>query len=234
MLMDSDLGETTTLDAMESFRPVRGLRLLDIGCGDLGFTRQLSENAKSVIGVDPDPVQSEKNRAMLAKADAPPNLTFVESSADELPVESDSVDGVCFSFSLHHIPSSAYKRVFDEVRRVLVPGGFLCVIEPMDSPLNQIMRLFHDEDHERQMAQQALREMAEPLFGNRQTRTFHNFIAYESFEQFAVRFASRSFNSLYSEADVRNSSVQAAFERHAPDYRFFSPKCLAYFVNSIA
>ena len=88
-----------------------------------------------------------------------------------------------------------------------------------------VMKLFHNEDRERAAAWQALEELAKTAFHSAEAVTYHSFAQYESFEQFAQRFASRSFNSLYTEADVRRPEVEAAFERlGGPDYRFQSPK----------
>lgn len=185
------------------------------------LTRQLSEHGARVLAIDPDPVQAELNRTATPIA----NVEFVETGAGSLPVKQGTVDGVFFSYSLHHIPAAIYGKVFAEVLRVLRPGGFLYVIEPTACPLNDVMKLFYNEDHERQAAQQALRELAMPEFNSVDVFTYHSFSQYDSFEHFAEHFASRSFNNIYTPADVRRPEVQEAFERLAgPGNRFKSPK----------
>ena len=220
-------GETTSLDILSREIELHGLKLLDVGCGSLGFTRQLLSAGCNVVGIDPDPIQATKNRIHpdIADPDELENFSFIEAGAEEIPLDSDIADGVVFSFSLHHIPESLYWRVFDEVQRLLRKDGFLCVIEPTDGPLNQVLKLFHDEDHERDAAQHALRTCAAPLFFDCQDFSYHSYIEYDSFEQFAAHFAKQSFNELYSEEDVYQNSVREKFESlGAPDYRFFSPK----------
>lgn len=222
-----DLGQITNAEVIQRLAPVAGRKVIDIGCGSLTFTRQLVDLGAEVIAVDPDPVQSERNRAdpLVQSGD----IKFHEAGADHLPVEDKSLDGVFFSYSLHHIPAKIYPAVFAEVARVIHSDGFLYVIEPIDCPLNQVMRLFHNEDVERAAAQEALTNLAIPMFSTNTEVTYHGFSQYESFEQFADRFGNRSFNTNYSEQDVRNSKVRAAFEQlGGEDHRFQSPKMAMY------
>ena len=215
----------TNLEVINHFVSLDGKFVIDVGCGSMTFTRLLLELGARVLAIDPDPVQAKLNRA----AEPIANLEFVESGAELLPVESRSVDGVFFSYSLHHVPAEIYVQVFGEVQRVLKPDGFLFVVEPLDCPLNEVINLFHNEDQVRSAAQRALESLAIPAFLSAQVVTYHNFSHYDSFEQFAAHFASRSFNKLYSEADVRRPEVQAAFERlGAPGNRFTSPKQVTF------
>lgn len=216
-----DLGCITNIEVINQFVSLAGRHVIDAGCGDMTISRQLAENGANVLAIDPDPVQAELNRAALPIQ----NIEFAETGADSIPVEARTIDGVFFSYSLHHIPQAIYPQVFGEVLRVLKPDGFLFVIEPMDCPWNDVMKLFHNEDREREAAWSALEELAVTSFTSAQAVTYHSFAQYESFDQFAKHFASRSFNSLYTEADVRRPEVEAAFDRLGrPDYRFQSPK----------
>lgn len=216
-----DLGCITNIEVINRFVTLQGRRVVDAGCGDLTVSRQLADSGASVLAIDPDPVQARLNR----ETDPIENIEFVETGADEIPAESQAIDGVFFCYSLHHIPQSVYPRVFNEVLRVLKPTGFLLVIEPLPCPLNDVMKLFHDEDPQRAAAWQALEELAVTSFSAAETVTYHSFAQFESFEHFAGYFASRSFNSLYTEADIRRPEVREAFERTGkPDYQFQSPK----------
>ena len=221
MLQTNDLGCTTNIDVINRFVSLDGRFVIDAGCGDMAFSSQLADQGTRVLAIDPDPVQAELNRA----ADPIPKIEFIETGADQLPVKDDSVDGIFFAYSLHHIPHAVYPKVFDEVVRILQPNGFLYVIEPTGCPLNDVMKLFHDEDAVRAAAQQALEEIAAPMFNQVDVVTYHDYRQFDSFEHFARHFASRSFNTIYTEADVRRAEVKEAFERiGSPDYRFQSPK----------
>jgi ubiquinone/menaquinone biosynthesis C-methylase UbiE len=219
-----DVGFTTSIDLVSRLVRLEGQAVVDVGCGDLTFSRQLAAHGARALGVDPDPAQAERNRA----ADATPGLTFRRADATALPVDDGSQDGVFFSFSLHHVPAVLYPRVFDEVRRVLKPDGYLCVIEPVHGPLNEIMRLFHDEDQVRAEALRALAQLAVPTFESLACFRYHTYLSFASFDDYATQHGAKSFNPDYTEADVRRPEVEATFERlGAPDYRFESPKLLA-------
>jgi len=216
-----ELGCRTNIDVINEFVEIDDRDIVDAGCGSMIVSRQLAENGARVLAIDPDPVQAEFNRKEPPAA----NLKFAESGAEQIPAESESVDGVFFSYSLHHVPKQLYPAVFDEVLRILRPNGFLFVIEPTDCPLNEVMRLFHNEDKERALAQQSLWELAVPKFESVEEVRYHSFRRFESFDDFATHFASRTFNELYSESDVRNDTVKETFERlGAPEYEFEAPK----------
>lgn len=225
LLDPHDLGCTTSIDIISGLVSLGGQTVVDVGCGDLTFTRQLATHGARALGVDPDPEQADRNRT----AEMTAGLTFRQADATALPVDDGSQDGVFFSFSLHHVPAALYPRVFDEIRRVLKRDGYLCVIEPVHGPLNEIMRLFHDEDRVRAEAQRAIAELAAPIFETHAYFRYHTHLAFTSFDDYARQHGAKSFNPDYAEADVRRPEVEAAFERlGAPDYRFESPKLMAF------
>ncbi|MDG2012835.1 MAG: class I SAM-dependent methyltransferase [Pirellulaceae bacterium] len=227
----TDLGCQSNKDVIRRFISLKGLHVLDVGCGNMGFTRQLTEAGATVLGIDPDPRQAEKNRAAAAEQ----GMQFEQAGAEAMPVADQVFDGVFFAYSLHHIPEGLYGDVFSEVARVLKPDGFVYVIEPIDCPLNQVMRHFHNEDRERAAAQRALRDLAAPLFQSVEVVTYYSDSIFESFEQFADRFSSRTFNPHYSAEDVRRDAVRQAFETlGGTEHRFQSPKQVMYLKNRVA
>lgn len=216
-----DLGLAMNIDVIRKFVSLQGKTVIDAGCGDMTVAKMLAGEGATVLALDPDPIQAEKNR----DEDPIPGIQFVETTAEQIPMDDGSVDGAFFSYSLHHIPVETYPQVFAEVLRVLKPTGFIYVIEPTDCPLNQVMMHFHDEEEVRAAAQHALIELAAQSFDSKQIVDYHSIRTFESFEEFATHFSSRSFNTIYSEADVRAPQVEQAFELHgAPDYQFVAPK----------
>lgn len=205
-----DLGCTTNIDVMNRMLALDGKTVLDIGCGGFAFSKMLAECGASVIGIDPDPIQAEKNRANPVAG-----IEFLEAGADHIPCEDSSLDGVTFAYSLHHVPSDIYPQMFEDIFRVLKPGGFLYVIEPTKCDGDEVMRLFHNEDEVREKAWAALTEIAKPRFESCTTATYYSVRQYDSWEDYATTYASKSFNSLYTEADVRHERVRAAYERLA-------------------
>ncbi|MFK7818950.1 MAG: class I SAM-dependent methyltransferase [Planctomycetaceae bacterium] len=206
---------------MTRFVFLEGKRILDIGCGALAFTKQLAQHGATAVGIDPDPIQAAKNRELEPIA----NVEFVEAAADALPAEDQSFDGVTFAYSLHHVPAEVYTRMFDEIFRVLKPGGFLYVIEPTDCSGNEVMRLFHDEQQVRAEAWQALQKIARPQFETCEEVTYHSVTQYESWDHYANIYSSKSFNSDYTETDVRADKVREAYDQHAgPDNQLIAQK----------
>jgi arsenite methyltransferase len=132
--------EAETVDALpdravESFAGVgnpfalrrleKGERVVDVGSG-AGFDSFIAASQVgrdgSVVGIEMTPEMLDKSRQtadMLGLA----NVEFREGLAEDLPVEDESADVV---ISNGVINLCADKRtVFDEIRRVLRPGGWL-------------------------------------------------------------------------------------------------------------
>ncbi|MEZ6093211.1 MAG: class I SAM-dependent methyltransferase [Pirellulaceae bacterium] len=219
----ADLGLQTNAEVIGRLVDLDSKTVVDVGCGDMGFSRQLVALGASVLAIDPDPIQAVKNLSRPLED----GLSFHEASGEHLPVTDSSVDGVVFAYSLHHVPEESYPDLWQEVRRVLKPGGFLLVIEPVDCPLNQVMKLFHDEDRERAAAWDSLTVAGKTMFEKSSTVEYHSITNYPTFEDFVQHFSSRSFNTLYSESDVRAKAVEEAYQRHVgPDGMFLSPKRL--------
>jgi len=92
---------------------------LDIGCGEGRFCRLLSAHGIAVTGLDPTP-------ALLQAAQSrDPHGTYLEASAERLPLPSDSFDLVVSYLSLVDIPDIA--AAIPEMARVLKPGGTLLI-----------------------------------------------------------------------------------------------------------
>ena len=90
--MMSDLGEKSDLEALDHLVDVAGLRVIDAGCGGGRFSIELAKRGATVVGVEPDPVQAQMNRA----AGPVPGLTFIECGGEALPMDDSSQDAVFF------------------------------------------------------------------------------------------------------------------------------------------
>jgi arsenite methyltransferase len=104
----------------------RGETVLDVGCGagvDLLLAACHVGDQGHAVGVDMTPAMLELTTHSALKAGLWERVTIRRGFAEELPVESDSVDVVISNgvFSL----TSDKVRVFDEVYRVLKSGGRL-------------------------------------------------------------------------------------------------------------
>jgi ubiquinone/menaquinone biosynthesis C-methylase UbiE len=218
-----DLGEHSDYEAMCELVDVSGLNLIDVGCGPAAVSRQFAALGAKVLGVEPDPIQAEKNR----QAEPVPGLTFVEGVAENLPAESGTVDGVFFFRSLHHVPIDHMDAALVEAARVLKPDtGFLCIVEPAVTGTNfPIMKPFHDETHVRAEAQAALARMSGNLFRTEERYRYFIYPRHASFDDFVDRVMGQTFNS-HDRAKVVSDEVRTLFEAgrtDAGDYRFEQP-----------
>lgn len=95
--------------------PVPGGKYLDIGCGTGNYTIALQELGLDLIGIDP-------SLEMLDKAkEKSPESTWLQGTAEQLPFEDSSFDGVLATLTLHHWADMA--AGIAEAARVLRPGG---------------------------------------------------------------------------------------------------------------
>jgi SAM-dependent methyltransferase len=102
-----------------------GEMVLDLGCGagtDLLIAAQMTGPEGRVIGVDATPAMLERARAGAAQMGLT-NVVLHEALIESLPVEDASVDVVISNGVIDLVPNK--DSVFDEIDRVLRPGGRL-------------------------------------------------------------------------------------------------------------
>ena len=101
-----------------------GETILDVGCGagmDLLLGARLTGPTGRAIGVDMTPAMIERAKRAALKAGLWENIEVRRGMAEELPVDSDSIDVVISNGVLNL--SADKHRSFGEVYRVLRPGG---------------------------------------------------------------------------------------------------------------
>jgi ubiquinone/menaquinone biosynthesis C-methylase UbiE len=138
-----------------SLVPLEGARLLELGCGKAEFTRRLLARTQvaAVTALEVDRIQHRLN----LEGPQDPRLTFGYGGAEEIPFDDETFDGVMMMKSLHHVPVASMAQALHEISRVLKPGGWAYISEPVYAgPLNDIIKLFHDEGVVRAAAYDAL------------------------------------------------------------------------------
>lgn len=97
--------------------------ILDIGCGSGSLVVLIKSKypGSKLIGIDPDPnilkiAQKKVNKENL-------DIKLLNSWAEDLPVESSSIDLVISSLSFHHLPTEIKKMALKEIYRVLKKDG---------------------------------------------------------------------------------------------------------------
>jgi arsenite methyltransferase len=130
-----DLVEALPDEAVESFAGVAnpfmlrdigvGEKIVDLGSG-AGFDSFLASHATgdsgAVVGVDMTPEMLNKARRTAEELGLD-NLEFRKGFAEDVPVETGWADVVISNGVFNLCPSK--RRVFEEIRRVLRPGGIL-------------------------------------------------------------------------------------------------------------
>jgi SAM-dependent methyltransferase len=201
------------LDLLSELVPLSGQRLIELGCGAAGLARRLVQRHpdSSVTGLEVDERQHAKNLAAPAK----PGLRFVAAGAQAIPFPDACFDGALMLKSLHHVPAALMDAALAEVRRVLVPGGWLYASEPVYAgPLNEIVRLFNDEGEVRAAAQAALdRALAAGGWTQAAERRFEVPVHYADFADFERRMVDVSFAERRLD-DALRKAVRARFEPH--------------------
>lgn len=105
--------------------PARGL---DIGCGQGWYAVEMQRLGHAVMGMDASVDQLRAARTYAAEQAS--EINFVVADAAALPAEDNSFDFIYSVNVLHHIadPETQY-LVFQEIRRLLKPGGIFFLHE---------------------------------------------------------------------------------------------------------
>lgn len=203
-------------DLVFELHDLSGKVAIDVGCGAADTTRQIAETwpTATVIGLEVDAAQHAKNVASAA----PTNLRFAEAGAESMPIDDGSVD-VAFLFkSLHHVPVESMDAALEEIWRVLKPGGAAHVVEPVFAgAFNDVLRLFHDEQHVRKRAFDALcRSVNSGQF--HLEREIHHLapLRFRDFDDFKAQVIDVT-HTHHALSDALLAEVRAAFEAEATD-----------------
>jgi demethylmenaquinone methyltransferase/2-methoxy-6-polyprenyl-1,4-benzoquinol methylase len=110
-------------EALERSGLKHGMRVLDVAAGT-GLTSRgavaLTGAATNVVGLDP-------SIEMLREARKTLGISIVQGVGERLPCRDGEFDFVSMGYGLRHL--SDLRLAFGEFRRVLKPGGTLCLLE---------------------------------------------------------------------------------------------------------
>lgn len=106
-------------DLFEMLGEVSGKKVLDLGCGTGRMTANLVKFGGEVTGLDVSPGMIEVAKKNLRSTE------FVVGDCENLPFGDASFDMVVATFLIVHLKEM--RKCFDEVYRVLKPGGIFLV-----------------------------------------------------------------------------------------------------------
>jgi ubiquinone/menaquinone biosynthesis C-methylase UbiE len=187
-------------------------RIIELGCGSADLSRKLLALYPrcQVTGLEVDERQHAKNLLNPLQ-----RLQFVQASAQAIPYSADAFDLALMLKSLHHVPLQQMSPAFSEVHRVLRPDGLLYVSEPVFAgALNEVMRLFHDEELVRAAALRAIQEAVSSGAWEQLSETqFQTPVQFRDFADFEKRLISITYVN-HRLDPLTLQRVRARFEAH--------------------
>lgn len=114
-----------------------GMRVLEVGCGNGGFTTAVARMVGEYGTVFALDIQAEMLEKLQQKLNRPENqdiknITLLHESAYGLPFVNGSLDLVYMVTVFQEVPDK--QKVLVEIKRVLKPGGFLAISEFLPDP----------------------------------------------------------------------------------------------------
>ena len=186
-------------------------KIIELGCGAADLSRRLVEShlGSEVVGVEVDERQHTKN--MLNPAQG---LHFVRAGAQNIPFDHEQFDLALMLKSLHHVPLNEMGQALTEIHRVLRPTGLLYISEPVFAgALNEVMRLFHDEEEVRAAAIRAIEQAVLSGTWEQVTEKFFDVpVHYRDFEDFQKRL----IDVTYVTHRLDQSTLQRVRDRFEP------------------
>ena len=114
-------------------------QVLELGAGT-GINFPLYKNVKSVTAIEPNPFMIEQSLVNQKKAIVP--IRVIQSSAEELPFETNSFDTVIATLVFCTIPN--VEDALNEMHRICKPNGKILLFEhvKMDQPILAKMQMY--------------------------------------------------------------------------------------------
>jgi ubiquinone/menaquinone biosynthesis C-methylase UbiE len=128
--------------------------VLDVACGPGILSAAIAKSARDVVAFDLTPQMLKKAAQRCAEAGLD-NVTFREGNAVELPFADAAFDAVVTRLSAHHFDRPS--RVFEEIFRVLRPGGRFVIADvissevPAEAELQNAIEILRDPSHVRML-----------------------------------------------------------------------------------
>ena len=122
--LDRYRGDLTDQAVLDAIGPVRGLSILDAGCGEGYLSRRLAQDGAQVVGIDAcgDLVQS----AQEADGRSGLSIDYHTGTVDDLPLASERFDVVVSNHLLNDLPRIT--NAIREFARVTRIGGRLVIL----------------------------------------------------------------------------------------------------------
>jgi ubiquinone/menaquinone biosynthesis C-methylase UbiE len=115
------------------FPPIKGMLVLDVGCGTGIHLQRYQKVGCEVFGIDLSPSMLQVARDRLGA-----NANLHRGDASNMPYADKMFDLIIMSTVLHEMPSSVRSEVIDESKRTLKKDGRVLLIDFHPGPIKPI------------------------------------------------------------------------------------------------
>ncbi len=197
-------------DVLKENIELKGKSVLDVGSGEGHLSRMMAKQGAHVIGIECSPRQMKKALSYDCVSDE----KFIDAVGQDLPFEDISMDVIVFFNSLHHIPVDEQFNALKEAVRVLRPGGFVYVSEPVaEGPHFELLKPIDDETYVRAKAYEALKRYEELGLKWVKEETYNHPVRRQSFEELRDKLTGPNpeRDTIFEEQDAE---LRAAFAHY--------------------
>lgn len=195
---------------------LRNTKILELGCGKADKTNAIFNTGfpAEILALEIDERQLQINLALPSVR----GITFARGGAEAIPASDNYFDIVMLFKSFHHVPTNLMDKALTEIHRVLKPGGFVWLSEPVfDGDFNEVMRMFHDEKVVREAAFKSIKNSVDMRLFNLDRQIF--FLVrnhFDSFDDFDNRMIKVTHSNHKLDLTLYRA-VQEKFESYMSD-----------------
>ena len=129
--------------AVKRLKRLNPSRILDVATGTGDFAIQLNESLhpQHITGIDLSQGMLDEAIRKVKDKGLEKSISFEQGDCMALPMQDESFDAVTVAFGVRNFEH--LQHGYQEMARVLRPGGILCVLE-LSTPTNRFIRWFYD------------------------------------------------------------------------------------------
>ena len=129
--------------AVKRLKRIAPAHILDVATGTGDFAIQLNDSLhpQHITGIDLSPGMLAEAQRKVKENGLQEVISFEEGDCMALPMQDNTFDAVTVAFGVRNFEH--LQQGYQEMARVLRPGGMLCVLE-LSTPTNKLIRWFYD------------------------------------------------------------------------------------------
>ncbi len=129
--------------AVKRLKRIAPAQILDVATGTGDFAIQLNDSLhpQHITGIDLSQGMLDEARRKVKGKGLESTITFEQGDCMALPMQDNTFDAVTVAFGVRNFEH--LQQGYQEMARVLRPGGMLCVLE-LSTPTNPLIRWFYD------------------------------------------------------------------------------------------